>query len=224
MEAKLHQTGDSSSASEARPQPELITRCYVDTGPHVERVYAKYAGIGWIGKNTCILNEKLGSWIFLGVILTSLELAPDLPAADRCGTCTRCIDACPTNALLAPYKLDATRCISYLTIEKRGKIPEELRPGIGNHVHEVGIVGIPTGIAPGMCRARDVIFIRHDVEVVGNRRVSEFKVSIVEVHGFNDDLSTDLLIHSGSCTESAQAESRESEEEESCGCIFHRRP
>ncbi len=82
--------------------PALQTRCYVDTGPLVERVYAKYAGVGWIGKNTCILNQKLGSWLFLGVILTSLELEPDLPAPDRCGTCTRCIDACPTDALSRP--------------------------------------------------------------------------------------------------------------------------
>lgn len=113
---------------------ELQTRCYVDTGPVVERVYAKYAGIGWIGKNTCIINQKLGSWLFLGVILTSLELVPDLPAPDRCGTCTRCIEACPTNALVAPYQLDSNRCISYLTIEKRNAIAEDLRPFMGHEV------------------------------------------------------------------------------------------
>jgi epoxyqueuosine reductase len=115
-------------------QSSLSTRSYVDTGPIVERVFAKYAGVGWIGKNTCIINQKKGSWLFLGVILTSLELAPDVPAPDRCGTCTRCIRACPTDAILAPYQLDSNKCISYLTIEKRGLIPEDLRAGIGHHV------------------------------------------------------------------------------------------
>jgi epoxyqueuosine reductase len=113
---------------------DLRTWSYVDTGPLVERVYAKYAGVGWIGKNTCIINQQLGSWLFLGVIVTSVELAPDVPAADRCGTCTRCIDACPTDALVAPYELDARKCIAYLTIEKRGTIDEALREGIGRHV------------------------------------------------------------------------------------------
>jgi len=127
VEAALHQAIVNS-------QPEFITRSYVDTGPIVERVFARYAGVGWMGKNTCIINQKIGSWLFLGVILTSLELTPDLPAPDRCGTCRRCIDACPTDAILAPYLLDSNRCISYLTIEKRGSIPEELREGMGRHV------------------------------------------------------------------------------------------
>ncbi len=114
--------------------PSPRTWCYVDTGPVIERIFAKYAGIGWIGKNTCVLNEQLGSWLFLGVMLTSLELTPDLPPPDRCGSCTRCLDACPTNAFPAAYQLDPTKCISYLTIELRGSIPEELRPGIGRQV------------------------------------------------------------------------------------------
>src|SRR5579862_2499738 len=111
------------------------SRCFVDTGPVVERVYARYAGIGWTGKNTCILNEKLGSWLFLGVIVTSLEASAKLQvAADRCGSCTRCIDACPTGALTGVRQMDATRCIAYLTIEKRGAIPEELRGPIGRQI------------------------------------------------------------------------------------------
>jgi epoxyqueuosine reductase len=113
------------------------SKCYVDTGPLVERIYARYAGVGWTGKNTCILNQKLGSWLFLGVILTSLEVPDDQRAelaSDRCGSCTRCIDACPTGALTAPRQMDASLCISYLTIEKRGPIPLELREGIGRQV------------------------------------------------------------------------------------------
>ena len=110
------------------------TRAYVDTGPIVERIYAKYAGVGWLGKNTCLINQQIGSWLFLGVIVTSLELTPDVPAPDRCGTCTRCIDACPTGALIRPYELDSNTCISYLTIEKRGEISDELREGMGQQV------------------------------------------------------------------------------------------
>jgi epoxyqueuosine reductase len=112
----------------------IETRSYVDTGPIVERAYAKHAGIGWIGKNTCIINQKLGSWVFLGVILTSLELPTEAAAADRCGSCTRCIDACPTQAIVGPGKLDARLCIAYLTIEKRGAISEELRAPMGHHI------------------------------------------------------------------------------------------
>ena len=127
VEGKLHE------AAAAQDSP-LETRSYVDTGPIVERVFAKYAGVGWLGKNTCLINQKAGSWLFLGVILTSLDLEPDLPAPDRCGTCTRCIEACPTDAILAPYQLDSNRCIAYLTIEKRGSIPEDLRAGMGHHL------------------------------------------------------------------------------------------
>ncbi len=109
------------------------TWCYVDTGPLVERVYARYAGIGWTGKNTCIIHQEKGSWLFLATMLTSLELTPSSIAENRCGTCTRCIDACPTQAL-EPYKMDASRCISYLTIEKRGSVDPELRSAMGNHL------------------------------------------------------------------------------------------
>jgi epoxyqueuosine reductase QueG len=114
--------------------PGVETRVLVDTGPVVERAFARFSGIGWMGKNTCIINEDKGSWFFLGVILSSLELAPDLPAPDRCGSCTACLEACPTGALVEPYVMDASRCISYLTIELRGPIPGEFRPKIGGNV------------------------------------------------------------------------------------------
>jgi epoxyqueuosine reductase len=121
------------------PEP-FTARAYADTGPIAERVFAKYAGLGWLGKNTLLLNREMGSWFFLGVIVTSLQLAPSLEAgepvaADLCGRCTRCIDACPTAALVEPNVMDARRCISYLTIELRGSIPEEFREAIGRHVY-----------------------------------------------------------------------------------------
>ena len=113
------------------------TKCYVDTGPLVERTAAAKAGVGWIGKNACVLNQELGSWLLLAVIVTSLPVAEGAAlhvAADRCGSCTRCIDACPTDALVAAHEMDASRCISYLTIEKKGAIAEELRELMGRQV------------------------------------------------------------------------------------------
>ncbi len=116
---------------------EFESRAYVDTGPIVERALAAAAGVGWTGKNTCLIHPKLGSFGFLGVLLTSLETSPKdqrLEAPDRCGSCTRCIEACPTNALDTPYQMDATRCIAYLTIEHKGPIAKEFADGIGRQV------------------------------------------------------------------------------------------
>lgn len=107
---------------------------YVDTGPILERDLAQRAGIGWIGKHTNLINRHFGNWILLGEILTTRELIPDVPEREHCGKCRRCLDACPTGALTAPYRLDARRCISYLTIELKGEIPEELRSKIGDRV------------------------------------------------------------------------------------------
>ena len=147
------------------------TRCYVDTGPILERDFAARAGIGWIGKNTCVLNQELGSWLLLGIIVTSLPVAATpILAPDRCGSCTRCIDACPTDALFTPgpdqtRQMDASLCISYLTIEKKGEIAPELRERIGRQVFGCDICQevcpwnrrAPVSTKPGLTRRDELI-------------------------------------------------------------------
>ncbi|MBI2081983.1 MAG: tRNA epoxyqueuosine(34) reductase QueG [Deltaproteobacteria bacterium] len=115
--------------------PGAQTKTYVDTGPILERSYAAQAGLGWIGKNTCLINNGLGSFFFIGEILTSLLLDYDRPTFDQCGSCTKCLDACPTGALPEPGILDATKCISYLTIEYKGEFTDQQKQMVGNHLY-----------------------------------------------------------------------------------------
>ncbi|MBC8108795.1 MAG: tRNA epoxyqueuosine(34) reductase QueG [Anaerolineae bacterium] len=131
IKSKLHELADWVKTR----APGAQTRCSVDTAPVMEKELAARAGVGWIGKNTCLINEQIGSWLLLGEVITTLELPIDQPAIDRCGTCRRCIDACPTGAITEPYKLDARRCISYLTIEHRDDIPTEFHPAIGEWLY-----------------------------------------------------------------------------------------
>jgi epoxyqueuosine reductase len=119
---------------EQSPQP-FDARAYVDTGPVQERVYAQYAGLGWIGKNTCLINPDVGSWLFLAEIICTLPLEPDTQGVEQCGSCTKCLQACPTGALVEPGVLDSNRCLSYLTIEYRKEMPREFRQAAGSHVY-----------------------------------------------------------------------------------------
>jgi epoxyqueuosine reductase len=123
VKPRLYEIADWIRAS----VPGAQTKCGVDTVPVLERELAARAGVGWIGKNTCVINERIGSWMFLGEVLTTIDLPFDEPAIDRCGTCTRCIDACPTRAIVEPYQLDASKCVSYLTIEHADEISDELK-------------------------------------------------------------------------------------------------
>ena len=164
------------------------TRCYVDTGPVLERDFAARAGVGWVGKNTCVLNQHWGSWLLLAVLVTSLEIPPDevsLPAADRCGSCTRCIDACPTDALVAPREMDASRCIAYLTIEKKDAIAEDLREAMGRQVFGCDICQdvcpwnrrdqAPISVKPGLCLREELV--NPSLEWLGSMDQPAFKRS-----------------------------------------------
>jgi epoxyqueuosine reductase len=131
IKTRLHVLADWIRAA----APGAQTRCGVDTAPIAEKELAARAGLGWMGKNTCVINEKIGSWLLLGEVITTLELPADAPGVDRCGTCRRCIDACPTGAITEPYQLDARKCTSYLTIEHRGDIAADLQAKLGEWLY-----------------------------------------------------------------------------------------
>jgi len=172
----------TASLRERFPEP-FAARAYADTGPVAERIFAKYAGLGWLGKNTLLLNESLGSWLFLGVALTSLDLPPTLtpaeaPPADLCGNCRQCLDACPTRALVEPYVLDARRCISYLTIELRGNIPEEFREAMSRHVYGCDIC---QDVCPFNHRAPVTVSAEFQPRLISGRTVSPGRKGTADV-------------------------------------------
>jgi epoxyqueuosine reductase len=151
----------------------------VDTAPVLERTFARLAGLGWIGKNTCLINEPLGSWFFLGELITSLDIEPDLPPPERCGTCTRCIDACPTDAFVPAgdwWSIDARRCISYFTIELRHPVPVEHRAAMGGHVFGCDICQdvCPWNSRAPLTDAFEDIHSAPDLEALANLSEAEF--------------------------------------------------
>ena len=165
------------------PGVRMESRCYVDTGPILEKEYAQRAGLGWTGKNTCLINESRGSWLLIGVIVTSVPIQVGVAqiAPDRCGSCTRCIDACPTGALVSERQMDAGLCVAYLTIEKKGTIPEELRAGIGRQIFGCDIC---QDVCPWNRKAgkdgNPLIRMRHelvnpDLEWLGSLSQAEFR-------------------------------------------------
>ncbi|MBA2301761.1 MAG: tRNA epoxyqueuosine(34) reductase QueG [Acidobacteria bacterium] len=200
-------------------------RAYVDTGPVQERVYARYAGLGWIGKNTCLINRDLGSWLFLSAIICDLFLEPDTPALDHCGRCTLCIDACPTGALTAPYQLDARRCLSYLTIENKNEIPVEHRAAVASHAYgcdicqdvcpwnrKAGVTpDLPWQPRPGLDAPRLLdLWSRDDTELRTLLKGSPMKRAGVR------RLRRNLAVSIGNCGDPAAADDLDSHDEETC--------
>ena len=201
-------------------------RAYVDTGPVQERVYAQYAGLGWIGKNTCLINDRVGSWIFLSEIICNLDLDVDVPSTDQCGACTRCLDACPTGALVDAHVLDSTRCLSYLTIELKGSIPTAQRDTIGEHVYGCDICQevCPWNLGPavqsadphwepraGLDRPRSIdLWLRTDDELRGLLKGSAMKRAGVR------RLRRNLAVAIGNSGDATAADSLERHSDETC--------
>ena len=154
---------------------DFKTRIFVDDGPMNDRAVAERAGVGWFGKNTNILTKKFGSWVFLSQILTTLDLKPDKPLKKNCGNCVKCIDKCPTNAIIAPYKIDARKCIAYLTIEHRGAIPIDLRPHIQNWI-------FGCDICQEVCPVNDDAEVTKEDNFISTHNYSlEYMISLLEI-------------------------------------------
>lgn len=154
---------------------DFKTRIFVDDGPMNDRAVAERAGVGWFGKNTNILTKKFGSWVFLSQILTTLDLRPDKPLKKNCGNCVKCIDKCPTNAIIAPYKIDARKCIAYLTIEHRGAIPIDLRPHIQNWI-------FGCDICQEVCPVNDDAEVTKEDNFISTHNYSlEYMISLLEI-------------------------------------------
>lgn len=199
---------------------------YVDTGPVQERVYAQHAGLGWIGKNTCLINGHLGSWIFLSEIICNLELHVDAPGTDQCGACTRCLDACPTGALVDAHVLDSTKCLSYLTIELKGSIPVAQRDTLGEHAYGCDICQevCPWNLGPshhstdphwqprrGLDRPRLIdLWLRTDDELRGLLRGSAMKRAGLR------RLRRNLAVAIGNSGDAASVDALEGHAEETC--------